>query len=474
MITPKTNLPLVIHQHKLPRVRFESLKVSLSFVASAALLIASLHPASGQSASEFKQPDYSKLKVEEGQITLEFWSWVGGLDQVVKEFEQAYPNIKVHVNNIGGGPAEYTKLMTSLKAGSGAPDVAQIEYDFLPSFIASDGLADMAQYGANDAKPYFVPWTWGQVSPDGKAVYGIPQDSGPMALNYNKKIFDQYGLTVPTTWDEYAQDAEKLAKASNGSVKMGHFYPTQAPWMIGLAWATGGRLFKTEGDTWIQTLNNPACEKVLTYWTDLVKKGYVSTTPGFTAEFYTALGAGQIASSVEAAWGPGVTAASVHDKTSGDWRATPLPQWSKDAPFRSGNWGGSCDAVPKQSKYPKAATLFSVWLNTAKGPVLSNWIGYGIFPASLSGLASPELNQPDKNPSKFFGGQNLVQIYSDASKAVNVDFPWSPWFAFVNDNFNKQVDALFSGKLTVKQALDAWQEESLKNAKDNGFDVKGQ
>jgi len=442
-------------------------------VASIALLAISLHFASAQSASEFKEPDFGKFKVEEGPITLEFWSWVGGLDEVVKGFEKAYPNIKVHVNNIGGGPAEYTKLMTALKAGSGAPDVAQIEYDFLPSFIATDGLADMAQYGANEAKQYFVPWTWGQVSPDGKTVFGIPQDSGPMALTYNKKIFDQYGLTVPTTWDEYAQDAEKLAKASNGAVKMGHFYPTQAPWMIGLAWATGGRLFKLEGDTWIQTLNNPECNKVLTYWNDLVKKGYVSTIPGFTAEFYTALGAGQIASSVEAAWGPGVTAASMHEKTTGDWRAAPLQQWSKDAPFASGNWGGSCDAVPKQSKYPKAATLFSVWLNTAKGPVLSNWINYGIFPASLASLASPDLHQPDKDPSKFFGGQNLVQVYSDASKAVSVDFAWSPWFAFVNDNFNKQVDALFSGKLTVKQALDAWQEESLKNAKDNGFDVKG-
>ena len=46
------------------------------------------------------------------------------------------------------------------------------------------------------------------------------------------------------------------------------------------------------------------------------------------------------------------------------------------------------------------------------------------------------------------------------------------WFAFVNDNYNKQIDALFSGKATVKQALDAWQSESLKNAKADGYDVK--
>jgi multiple sugar transport system substrate-binding protein len=184
----------------------------LTVAASLTLLTASLTPVSAQSTSGYKEPDYSKFKVEDGQITLEFWSWVGGLDNTVKDFEKAYPNIKVHVNNIGGGPAEYQKLQTALKAGSGAPDVAQIEFDFLPSFIATDGLADIAQYGANEAKQYFVPWTWGQVSPDGKTVFGIPQDSGPLALNYNKKIFDQYGLSVPTTWDEYAQDAEKLAK----------------------------------------------------------------------------------------------------------------------------------------------------------------------------------------------------------------------------------------------------------------------
>jgi ABC-type glycerol-3-phosphate transport system substrate-binding protein len=123
MNTPDSILPLAVRRRELAPVRFERLKVSLRFVASFALLAVSLLPASGQSAAEFKQPDYSQFKVEDGQITLEFWSWVGGLDQVVKEFEKVYPNINVHVNNIGAGPTEYTKLQTVLKAGSGAPDV---------------------------------------------------------------------------------------------------------------------------------------------------------------------------------------------------------------------------------------------------------------------------------------------------------------------------------------------------------------
>jgi multiple sugar transport system substrate-binding protein len=201
--------------------------------------------AGAQDASS--QPDYSKFPVENGPITLEVWSWVGGLDKAGKLFEEAYPNIKVHVNNVGGGPAEYQKLQTAIKAGSGGPDVAQVEYMFLPSFIVTDGLADLSKYGVNDLKSSFVPWTWSQVSPDGKAVYAIPQDTGPMALLYNKKIFDQYGLTVPATWDEFTQQAEKLAQASSGKVKMANFFPTHAPWFISMAWANGAQLFNARG-----------------------------------------------------------------------------------------------------------------------------------------------------------------------------------------------------------------------------------
>jgi multiple sugar transport system substrate-binding protein len=96
---------------------------------------------------------------------------------------------------------------------------------------------------------------------------------------------------------------------------------------------------------------------------------------------------------------------------------------------------------------------------------------HGLFPTTVAGLASSDLNQPDKNPSKFCGGQNVSEVYTQASNAVNADFAWAPWFAFVNDNYNKQIEALLGGKFTPKQALDAWQNECLKNAKGDGYEV---
>ena len=75
--------------------------------------LAGLLPSPARAQEAYREPDYSKFPPESGPITLEVWSWVNGLDKAARLFEQAYPKIKVHVNNVGGGPAEYAK---SLKA----------------------------------------------------------------------------------------------------------------------------------------------------------------------------------------------------------------------------------------------------------------------------------------------------------------------------------------------------------------------
>ena len=54
---------------------------------------------------------------------------------------------------------------------------------------------------------------WDSVDVNGQLV-GLPQDTGPMALFYNKTVFDKYQLTVPATWAQYAADAKKLHAAN--------------------------------------------------------------------------------------------------------------------------------------------------------------------------------------------------------------------------------------------------------------------
>ena len=139
----------------------------------------------------------SAAPTSNGPVTLTFWSWVPNIQNQINLFEQSHPNIKIKLVNAGQGGPEYTKLRTALKAGSGAPDIVQIELQYLPTFELANGLVDLSQYGANDLKNDYVSWVWNQVS-QGSKVYAIPQDSGPMGLVYRADLFQQYHLPVPT------------------------------------------------------------------------------------------------------------------------------------------------------------------------------------------------------------------------------------------------------------------------------------
>src|SRR5664280_988051 len=193
----------------------------ISRVGAAAVLLAGTLGAGVGHATPAKAP-----------VSLTFWSWVPGLQHEVDLFNQSHPAIKVNLVSAGQGAPEYLKLRTALKASSGAPDVVQIEYQYLPTFELTGKLVDLAQYGANSYKKHFVPCTWDSVSV-GSKVYAIPQDSGPMALLYRSDIFAKYNLAVPTTWAQYAQEAATLHKA-NPKIYMTEFAANDGGWLNAL------------------------------------------------------------------------------------------------------------------------------------------------------------------------------------------------------------------------------------------------
>ena len=110
-------------------------------------------------------------------------------------FEKKYPAIKVKVVNAGQGSRSTPSCVRRLKAGSGAPDVVQIEFQDIPTFTLTKSLLDLRPYGAAALKDKFVDWTWGQVTGQDGEVWAIPQDTGPMGMLYRQDIFDKHGIT---------------------------------------------------------------------------------------------------------------------------------------------------------------------------------------------------------------------------------------------------------------------------------------
>src|SRR5579875_2912788 len=162
-----------------------------------AILLLGALAACGGNAGPTPNTGQTEESSANGVVNLTMWTWVIGVDKAAAEFTKLHPNIHITVVNVGSGPTEYNKLDTAITANN-EPDLAQIEYQYLPTFETTGSLVDLSQYGANAIENQFVPWTWKQVSL-GNVVYAIPQDSGPLALYYRADIFQKYHLPVPTT-----------------------------------------------------------------------------------------------------------------------------------------------------------------------------------------------------------------------------------------------------------------------------------
>jgi multiple sugar transport system substrate-binding protein len=399
-----------------------------------------------------------------GPTELTLWAWLPDFQAQVDMFEKAHKNIKVKLVNAGQGEDEYQKLRTALKAGSGAPDVVHMEFQYIPTFRQIDGLADISEFGANDYKSDFAPWTWAQVS-EGDAVYAMPWDSGPMALLYRKDIFDEYGIEVPTTWDQFAQEAEKLQKA-DPETYLADFTPEDGGWLTGLMWQAGARPFEVDGTKVSISLDDPAIMKMSEYWGDLVDRGVVATDPGFTNDWYRSFAKGIYATWPTAAWGP-VFLEGVAGESKGKWRAAPLPQWEEGA-NASSNWGGSTLAVTTQSENAEAAAQLAIWLTHDPKPTELYTTKQFLFPVLNDLLDSPDFQN---RKFDFYGGQAVNSVFVEASNNVNKGFEWSPFQDFVYTQMTEQFGAAATGDTEFSQVPANLQDKVTSYAKQQGFKV---
>ncbi|RHA38156.1 ABC transporter substrate-binding protein [Cellulomonas rhizosphaerae] len=401
-----------------------------------------------------------------GNVTLQFTSWIPGIEDVVKLWNDKNPDIQVKVQTGPSGNAgTYQNLFNQLKAGN-APDLGQIEYDALPNFRVQDGLEDLA--ACKDvvaAKDKFVDWTWGQVTlGTDSSVYGVPQDSGPMALFYRSDLFKKNDIPVPTTWAEYKEAAKKI-RALGGYIT--NFSQSDINQFAGFVWQAGGQWFANDGSDWTVDMTTGASKEVADYWQDLIAEDLVSTYPAWTDEWNNAYNSSKVWTWNSAVWGANSIASGAPD-TSGKWSVALAPQWNA-GDKAAGNWGGSSIAVLKGSKHLYESAKFALWLNTSDEALTALNKAANIYPATKAGLDLPVL----KEGVEFYGGQPIYDVFAQASGEVNPDFVWGPTmtqtYADVSDGFKSAA----SGKGTLLEALTSGQQSTIDTMKAQSIPVKG-
>jgi len=398
------------------------------------------------------------------------WAWYPNMELVVDNFNEQSDDVQVCWTNVGQGGDEYDKFQTAITAGTGAPDVIMIEADRIPTFQIQEGIVDISDYGYDDVKDDYSEGAWKDVSV-GDGVYGAPVDGGPMGMIYRADVFEQYGITPPTTWAEYETAAQTVKDA--GGPLFGDLGANVPAVMMALQYQNGAQPFTYDSATPESIgidLADDASKEVLDYWAGLVEKGLVGTQDQFTPEYIAGVIGGDYATYISAAWAPGyLTGAGVGEgDDAGVWKVAPLPQWDAANPV-SVNWGGSAFSVTSQASDPELAAKVAFGVYADDASLLDGWQNQVIFPLNLTALNATDFVDYEV---PFFGGQQAnKEVYVPAANAYT-GMTYTPFGQYYFDAFTEQLAAINEGSVTGSEAADRLQADVVAYAEEQGFTVE--
>ena len=327
---------------------------AIAFLGATAMLIP-LAACGGGSSNSGQPSQESNVK------EIDVWAWDPSLKQIAADYEKK-TGIKVNLKNVGTNTKEYTQLDNAIEAGSGAPDVAQIEYYALPQYRDQGNLLDITDK-TSGYEDFYNPGPWSSVQIDGK-VYALPIDAGPMAFFYNKEIFDKAGVDGEKikTWDDYYEAAKKIHALGD------EYYITSdsgdAGFFDSMTWLAGGKPFQTTNngkDVTINLTGDNGVKEFEKFWQKLLDEKLLDTkTVGWSEDWFKGMQDGTIASLLTGAWMPGNLVNSA-PAAAGKWRVALMPTPNGRKPMRKTEdrrW--PCSSPPPRLRQPMTSSSTSL------------------------------------------------------------------------------------------------------------------
>jgi multiple sugar transport system substrate-binding protein len=168
-----------------------------------------------QEGTKAATPDPAK----EAKIT--WWAAWGegdGPGEMIKKFNQKYPNIKVQYVQFQNTAEGNVKLDTALLAGQDVDVFFNYGTKYVDPRAKKNLLLDLNEPIAKNKFNVEAELGQGIYQHNGK-YYALPATSQSMGIWINKKYLDAAGLTTPTSWtvDEYMEFAKKMTKGDGAN-----------------------------------------------------------------------------------------------------------------------------------------------------------------------------------------------------------------------------------------------------------------
>lgn len=158
-------------------------------------------------------------------------AYMEGYRKIIDGFNESNDyGVTVEIQNVVNSDYK-TKLTTMMASDSETDIIFTWELGYLENFVNGNKIVSLQKYLDEDEdwKNSFNGGILDPLTYDGE-VYAIPTQQSTAIMYYNKAIFDEYNLEVPTTYDEYVQVCDTLKE--NGVTPVALASTADDAWLV--------------------------------------------------------------------------------------------------------------------------------------------------------------------------------------------------------------------------------------------------
>src|SRR5579871_645514 len=375
-------------------------------------------------------------------VTLNFYHWIGTdagpvVAEINRRFHAENPNITIKFSSIATD--QYETVLKARLAGGDAPDVFGVYpgANFYP-YAKANYLADLSNepWVANilAGAKRVVTYT------DGK-VYTLPMDENAIGVTYNKQIFSQHGLSVPTNWTDFLAVCETLKSAGVTPLALG----IKDQWvdqLIPYAMAPSAIYrddinFDKEMLSGAKTFSQSAWTQMMKDYLDLNARGYFNLGPlGTTYVDSTQLiASGKAAMVVNGNW---ILAPIKALNPNLDLGMFPLPYVQAGQPIWVSSAVGTTTAISSTTKHPSEARKYiQFW---ARPDIMGLYLKEKVAYSSFTNITNPALDP---------AAQEMVSPL----KVGSYNFLDQNWPVGVQNVMLQDIQGVFAGSTSIPKML---------------------
>lgn len=430
---------------------------ALTITALAATAACSAGSDAGDGAGTGSSPEAASGE----PVEITFSSWLRNSAQVVAAFNEAQDEVEVTFQEVASAADNYTQLPNQVTAGTAA-DVVTVEYPRVADMATQGVIQDITDHAGPLVDESF-PDAVRSLVQFGGTTWSVPLDMGMLQLFYRTDLFEQYGIEVPTTWDEYVAAAEAV-KAADPSVRIGATTLGDPALYAALAWQHGATWASVEGDAWKIAIDGEETRASAELQQRLVDEDLVWTDDPEVLNQKQA--DGKLLSVISGSW-YGAGLADTYPEQEGSWNVAPLP--SPDGEPTTGMYGGSSFAISANSEKQDAAMTFIEWMTTDPEGILARIDGGAstVFPANEEARAAAV----EAFDTTFYGGQDIYAVAEEGAAGIPAGWLWGPATATTFTALTDGSAQVKAGEAKLPEIFATAQEATVSDMENRGIDV---